>query len=242
MTICEREPSAVAAIDIPENVQRTLLVAAGACTDSMTPDHIERSAMSYGDPASARRMTKIVAAARAQSAKVIGITGARAGIGVSVASRDLANAFASFAAPTLLADVSRAAVGGQSTGEPGAGASLLEMATEVRPQLAVVSFGGEAGQLSVSEGELRGGIAEAVAQGYTVILDLPPVLEAAGGPTASLVAMSGVCDLVFLVSLSGEMKHKELAACVETSRTIGLKLGGLILNDWRMPASSLIES
>ncbi|MGE8942925.1 hypothetical protein ACO2I3_13505 [Leptospira interrogans] len=241
MTICEREPNAVAAIDIPEKVRRTLATV-GTRTDTEIADHTERSVMSYGDPASARRMTKIVATARAQSAKVIGVTGARAGIGVSVASRDLANAFASFEMPTLLVDVSRAAVGGQPSVEPAAGTLLLEMATEVRPQLAVVSFGDQAGQLSLSQSELRSGIAEAVAQGFTVVLDLPPVLEATGGPTASLVAVSGICDLVFLVSLSGEMKHKELAACVETSRTIGLKLGGLILNDWRMPASSLIES
>ena len=242
MTICEREPSAVAAIDIPENVQRTLLRTAGECADFVTADHSERNAMSYGDPASARRMTKIVATARAQFAKVIGITGARPGIGVSVASRDLASAFASFGMPTLLVDVSRASAGDQPGVEPAAGTLLLEMAAEVRPQLAVVSVGGQAGQLSLSQSELRSGIAEAAAQGFTVVLDLPPVLEATGGPTASLVAMSGICDLVFLVSLSGEMNHKELVACVDTGRTIGLKLGGLILNDFRMPASSLIES
>ncbi len=242
MTICEREPNAVAAIDIPEKVRRTVLATVGTCTDTEIADHTERSVMSYGDPASARRMTKIVATARAQSAKVIGVTGARAGIGVSVASRELASAFASFGTPTLLADLSRTALGAPPCAEPAVGTSLLEMATEVRPQLAVVSFGGGAGQLSVSESEIRNGIADAVVKGFTVILDLPPVLEATGGPTASLVAVSGICDLVFLVSLSGEMKHKELAACVETSRTIGLKLGGLILNDWRMPASSLIES
>ena len=187
-------------------------------------------------------MTKIVATVRAQSAKVVGITGPRRGIGVSVASRELARALASFGSPTLLVDLSQVNIVEQIDAEPAAGAALLAMAAHVFPQLEVVSFGGDAGHDTISGSSLRAGIREAVSKGYTVVLDLPPVLEASGGPTASLVATGEVCDLVFLVSLSGEVKNKELAACVEASRTIGLKLGGLILNDWRMPVSKLIES
>jgi Mrp family chromosome partitioning ATPase len=235
MTIFERKPNVVATTRVAGKSPRTLFrVATGPA--GTVADASERVEQVSVDPESARRLTKVIASAQAQSASIIGITGPRTGIGVSVVSRELAGALASFGAKTLLVDVSHATVVEPST-EPVLETSLALLASEVRPRLSVAKVG-----VCLSADAFRASLAEAVREGYTVVLDLPPVMQASGQPTPSLLAAGAACDVVFLVSLSGQVTQKELVACIETGRLVGLKLGGMILNDWRMPASGLIES
>lgn len=200
----------------------------------------ERSDMSYGDPSSARRLTKIVAAAVAQSANIIGITGAHPGVGVSVTSRQLAGAFANYGAKTLLVDVSRADI--SSSAPAGAPLSFMGLMTEVRPFLAVVDLVAAQDSGALTSDGLRTAFAEATKAGYTIVVDLPPVVQPSGQPTPFIVDGGTACDLVFLVLLSGNTKRSEVTECVDTCKIIGLKLGGVILNDWRLPASSILES
>lgn len=194
---------------------------------------------SFGSPGTTRRLAKLIAAADKQSASVIGISGSRRGVGVSVTSRELAGALASFGRKTLFVDLSRAQIVNAGDGRADApDVSFRPLAAEVRPSLEV--FDGDAAQMTA--GELRAALADAVQAGLKVVLDLPPVMQTSGAPDPSLVAAGLACDLIFLVCLSAETNQKEIEACVETSRIVGLKLGGLVLNDWRMPASGLIGS
>lgn len=208
---------------------------------AVTSKSKRKDAAWYGNPASARRLTKVIAAAQAQSAGIIGMTGSRPGVGVSVASRELAGALSSFGTKTLLVDLSKAEIVGSAPEGLAEEPSFLPFATEVRPSLSVVELD-PARHLSLTVDELRAALALAVRMGFTVVLDLPPVLQGSGAPDPSVAAAGSVYDLVFLVCLSGEMNQKELGACIETCRVIGLNLGGLILNDWRMLGSGLLES
>jgi len=183
---------------------------------------------------------KVVAVAREQTASVIGITASRSGVGVSVASRELAGALSSFGTKTLLVDLSR--VEFVDTAAPEGLAeetTFLPLATEVLPSLFVVVLDADR-QPTLTVDGLRTALSRAVQSGFTVVVDLPPVLQASGAPTPSIATAGSACDLVFLVCLSGEMNQKEVVTCVDTGRIVGLKLGGLILNDWRMPTSGLI--
>lgn len=192
------------------------------------------------DPASARRMSKVIASAQARSAKVIGVTGARSGIGVSVISRELAGALASFGVKTLLVDLSPVTLA-MAQGQAGE-ASLLTLAVEKAPLLSFVEVPAGSGPLALSADAIRATLAQAVQDGFTVVLDLPPVMQASGQPAPAIVAVGPLCDVVFLVSLSGHVSRAELAACVEAGQIVGLKMGGMVLNDWRMPANRLIGS
>lgn len=191
------------------------------------------------DPASARRMSKVIATAQSRSAKIIGVTGPRSGIGVSVMSRQLAGALASFGVRTMLVDLSTVTVDTAERHAPEA--SLLSFAVEKAPSLSFVDIPAGADRKLSAQG-VRASLSQAVQDGYTVVVDLPPVMHPSGQPTPSTVAVGPLCDIVFLVSLSGQVSRAELSGCVEASKIIGLKLGGMILNDWRMPASSLIGS
>lgn len=199
--------------------------------------------MFFGDPTSARRMAKIIAIANTQSAHIIGVTGARPGVGVTVTSRQLAGAISNFGRKTLLVDLS--GVDFSSLGSahaPAAPITLLDYASEIRPGLSVVD--GTAVPLLHEKtlSELHHALDTASRSGYTIIVDLPPVLQKSGQPVPATAISGAACDLVFLVCLSGTMQRKDLISCVQTCAIMELKVGGLILNDWKLPGSSILES
>ncbi len=186
------------------------------------------------------RMTKVLASARAQSARIVGVTGTKSGVGVSIVSREIAGAFAGFGKKTLLVDLSRAIMA-EATGDVDAVSTFPfpESASEACPQLFVSKF--EAPMLrSMPASQLRSALSSYVQSGFVVIVDLPPVLSADGAISPSIAALAELCDQVLLVCLSGKIQEKELSACVEAFSVVGIKPAGLILNDWQMPVSKLI--
>lgn len=247
MTVIERASNAEAAGGMRRSIRHAQIVQAEVGSGSPRSDlgEAQNRAAWFGDAESVRRLSGVVAAAREQSASVIGMTGSRAGVGVSVASRQLAEAFSEFGIKTLFVNVSRMEIvdperpGTEPDGPGREEASFLPLAVGVKPTLSVVEFD-DPSPPSLTGSELRSALAEAVAVGLTVVLDLPPVLRDSGMPTPAIAALGRACDLTFLVCLSGAMKQKELGTCIETCRIIGLKPDGLILNDWRMPAGGLI--
>lgn len=197
----------------------------------------------YGDHASARHLIKVITAADAEAARIIGIVGAKRGTGTSVTSRQLAGAFASFGRKTLLVDASRAEF--LRAGDEASSfvlPALDEYASEVRPSLSVVDLATATGAAPLAPSELARALSAAITDpARTIIVDLPPITEETGLPNPSISDLAGACDLVFLVCLTGAMRRNELAECVETCKVVGLALNGLILNDWRLPASRILE-
>lgn len=199
--------------------------------------------MFFGDPTSARRMAKIIAIANTQSAHIIGVTGARPGVGVSVTSRQLAGAISNFGKKTLLVDLSRVEFSNLGSAHaPTSTITLLDYASEIRPGLSVVDGTVVPLLHEKTLPELHHALDSGMRAGYTIIVDLPPVLQKSGQPVPATAISGAACDLVFLVCLSGTMKRKDLISCVQTCAIMELKVGGLILNDWKLPGSSILES
>jgi len=249
MTIFQRLPNP---FDATQKLQRSKSPSADPATTSNTggsgPRAGETAAqrtdaldMYFGDAKSARRLTKVIALADSQSARIIGIAGARAGVGASTAARELTGAFASVGRKALLVDVSGAPEESSAGATTARTVSLLAMSREVRPALSIVDLGAYPDVPPLSLSELRSSFEEATRKGYTVIVDLPAVGQVTERPPA-IVASGPACDLVYLVCLSGEMNRRELTVCLQTCGIIGIRVGGLILNDWYLPASGLLES
>lgn len=195
---------------------------------------------SYGDPTRASHLTGVIAAADAEAARIIGIVGARRGVGSSVTSRQLAGAFAGFDRKTLLVDTSRAAFSRATaaTSLP----ALEEIAIEIRPALLAADVAAATGEAPLAPAAFVQALKAATETSETtVIVDLPPIALDTGLPNPLLRELGGACDLVFLVCLAGTMTRKELSDCIETCKVVGLDLDGLILNDWKLPAGRLLE-
>lgn len=214
--------------------------ASKADDNSTTPsEYYESNDMVYGDPRSTRRLTKLVSVAVAQSARIIGVTGIRKGVGVSVTSRQIAGAFASYGATTLLVDLSGAEISDSPSSH---GVSFLDVMTEVSPSLGVVDVARLSRAAALGADQIRDALAETAQKGFTVIVDLPPVLQSPGPSKPVVRTVGSQCDIVFLVCLSGVTKRSEVIESLDASRIMGLKLGGVVLNDWRLPANGLLES
>lgn len=180
-------------------------------------------------------LTSVLVAAEAQSARIIGITSERAGSGVSLAAEGLAKAYANFGRRTLLLEVEHA----PSSPEGAAPTSAVKnRRASGRTSLDVASVA----SLSMeTDPHVYRRIYDSAGQDYKVIIvDLPPVAASTTRSPGELLAPVAACDLVFLVGLTGEADRDSVGACVEMCRIGGVKLGGLILNDWKMPASRLL--
>ena len=187
-------------------------------------------------------LAKIVAAADAQSARIIGLTSNRSGVGVTRVSHQLAVGLAAFGRKTLLVDASRADFGNSDdTVSSKPVAALLDLATAAGANLSFVDLATVPFVSSAPTDELRSMFKSANECGYTVVVDLPPVVQPSGQPTPAFAAAGSACEVCLLICLSGTMKTGELSSCVETSRIVGAKLAGLILNDWKLPAGRLLE-
>jgi len=187
-------------------------------------------------------LTKILATADAQSARIIGLTGHRSGVGVTLVSRQLAAGLAAFGRKTLLIDASRAVFDNFDDGfSSKPAATLLDRATAVGENVGSVDLATEPFLSAVAHGELRNMFEAATEREYTVVVDLPPVVQPSGQPTPAFAAAAPLCEICLLICLSGTMKISEISICVDTSRIVGANLVGLILNDWKLPGGRLLE-
>jgi Mrp family chromosome partitioning ATPase len=198
--------------------------------------------LSFGDHTSAHNLMRVIAESDAKAASIIGIVGARRKAGASAISRQIAGAFASFGRNALLVDASRLDFSG-SPATPASGwlPSLADLATEVRPAISVVDLAALPVEAPLSAAALHEALKDAIRPGQVIIVDLPPIVEQSGLPNNALKALGAACDLVFLVCLTGTMRRNELSECVQTCKIIGLEIDGLILNDWKLPASGLLD-
>lgn len=209
-----------------------------------SPKHAD---VALDDTANLDRLTHVIALANAHTARVVGVTAGWSGVGVTATSCQLATAYARFGKKVLLVDASE--FGGtraddkEREAEKGATAerSLVERSTETHSGIRYAAVGTESPAQSGGKG-LRDLLRSAADEGYAVIVDLPPVLGGEQGALASFAERGGACDIVVLVCMSGEMTQKELKRCVTTCEVAGVKLGGLILNDWKLPAAALLET
>lgn len=209
--------------------------------DETATQDVELRHRDFGDQSDAYRLTKLIAACDAEAARIIGIAGARPGAGASLTSRQLAGAFASFGRKTLLLDTS--SVPAHSEAGPSEKTSaLLDRAEDVRTSLSAIDFGRELGEATLAPYEFAKAVKARAQAGDTIVIDLPAIACPDGSPNSAIREMANACDLVFLVCPTGEIRRKELSDCIETCKVVGVELNGLILNDWHLTASGLLES
>lgn len=190
----------------------------------------------------AHAATNCIARADALGARVVGLSSNARCAGVSLFARELTFASARFGRRSLLVDVAQTA-------------PLRPMPSDVQPQLDLVADTRPIGPLSfvvapasagipraLDRSVLRASIDAALTEFDLIVLDLPPVSQSAGHPLPLFRAGGSACDTVFLICLTGEITSKELDACLQDSAIAGAKIGGVILNDWKVAGSRFLTA
>jgi Mrp family chromosome partitioning ATPase len=189
-----------------------------------------------------RPVTKLLGFAEKQGVRVVGITGQTAGVGASMLSEELAHSYTEFGKPTLLVNASRLDVERLSVLEDrDIPFDLVAMSNRNNTGLSTIDLAEFTDELPTGRTAFKRMFDAAAARGLTVVVDLPPVSAAPGSAVPAFMVTGAACQLVFMVCLSGVVKKAELSDCVEICKINGVKLGGIIPNDWKIPASNILS-
>jgi len=188
-------------------------------------------------------LAKVQGFAEQQGAKIVGITGDRSGVGVSLLSCEVARLYTEIGKPTLLVDASHLEIEKiAGADDPGVPFDLLAKARSSNTGLWTIDLAEFAHQLPTGRTSFRRLFETAAGAGMTVIVDLPPAGVPSGQAMRTFAVAGAACDLVFLVCLSGVIKKAELSNCVDLFKIKGVTLGGIIQNDWKLPVARLLEA
>lgn len=189
-----------------------------------------------------RSVTKLLGFAEKSGVRIIGVTGQTFGVGTSLLSDGLAHAYAEFGKPTLLVDASRLEIDRNSISEDrDIPFDLLSLARRSNTGLSTIDLAEFADELPSGRTAFRKMFEAVSAKGMTVVVDLPPVSTAPGAGVPTFMVAGAACEMVFLVCLSGVVTKAELGDCIEICKIYGVKLGGIIPNDWMLPGSKLLS-
>ena len=198
--------------------------------------------MSSGGDDKSSMLTPVVALADKRSARIIGVTSCQSNAGVSVIARKLAQAFSSFGRRSLLVDASRLVPiapvidrNGSTHSDRGIYNPVCDGQIDVLDLATVPDWPVD------SREECRKALDGLARNSYTVIVDLPPIIQPSGKPTLLMASAGAACDLTFLVCLSGKTERSPLNAAVEAAGIFGMTMGGIILNDWQLPMNGMLK-
>ncbi len=173
--------------------------------------------------------------------RVIGISSDSGGSGVSLLTRELARGYAKLRRPVCLIDASRF---DRATSPPNVtSAPTLDLRTISRQH--------PDGYLRIDLNDLPISAAFSTADFHEslspfrndtdiVLVDLPPVCEPDGTACTTTMTVGAACDIVVLVCLTGVVTSNEFCRSLISCKAGRVKVGGIVLNDWKLPGSHLI--
>lgn len=185
-------------------------------------------------------ITRMVAFADQKTARIIGITGNRPGVGVSLLSRELAHAYAANGTPVVLVDASRMTVEAIRRGEGrNVPFDLLAIASVEETGALFVDLAAPDLPLPSDRLAIKDAFERAAANDVAVVVDLPAVFSERLQDAQVLSHVGPACQLAFFVCMSGVITKAELSACVSMCNINRVPIGGVVINDWKQSCAWL---
>jgi hypothetical protein len=184
----------------------------------------------------ARAVNKALAFAQEKGARIIGVTGDRSGVGVSLLSHELALAYARHGLRVFLVDASHTELTAVEDADGRRSCSYLnDLATKTEAGILFVDFARHATHLPSDRQSMKQLFDyQSGREGAAIIVDLPAFSGSARGIRA-LSVIGSACQLVFLMCVSGLVNRSELSDCINTSKLGQIPIEGVIVNDWKQP-------
>lgn len=181
-------------------------------------------------------VTKALAFAEDQGARIIGVTSDTTGVGVSTLSRELAHAYARYGVHVILVDASRLELDdiGHTQGQ-NAPLDLVSIAERTDTGIFTVDLAEHAALLPHDPRSIRQILDTAALAGSAIVVDLPPIRSQSVSTIRALSLIGSACRLVYLLCLSGSLTKPELTECIESCKINRIPLEGVIVNDWHEP-------
>ncbi|HKJ61725.1 MAG TPA: hypothetical protein VKA94_06975 [Hyphomicrobiales bacterium] len=184
---------------------------------------------------------RTIAFAEARSMKIIGVSGASENVGNSSITAAIAQTYSNYGKRILLIDANKADIDENAEVPKTKLLNLTESATPIRKHLHYLDLSHTEFTLP-QETEYFRSVFQIALQYYDVIVvDLPPIVTETGKPAASNLAVGAACDGVFLVCETGRTTRAEMQQCLASSKISGMRIEGLLLNDYRLPMNRFLS-
>lgn len=171
--------------------------------------------------------------------RIIGIAGARTGVGVTRLARSIAQAIASRGDSVLLVNVCSSGTQAAQEDAPQITSPELLALAQLEGEMRVLDSSEHVFRLPRRASGMRS-LLLALPDDTTVIMDIPSVQIASEFTRPWSMEAAAACQAVYLLCLSGETRKQELANAVTICRAQKLNLTGIILNDCKLAGSSLL--
>lgn len=213
-------------------------------------EHLEPHALAEDDsyqapsprsPELAPVISRLLAFCEALDHRIIGISSDSHGSGVSLLTRELARGYAELGRAACLVDASR--VDMADLRRNGAGAPPLDLrplSRRHRDGYNCIDLRELPTCAPLGTAEFRESLSPWTSDSGVVLVDLPPVCEPDGTTRTSAITIGAGCDMVLFVCLTGVVKSSDFCRCLMQCRAGRMKVGGVILNDWKLTASHLL--
>lgn len=183
-------------------------------------------------------VASVLAAAEEQGFKIIGVTGDRAGVGVSLLCRELGRAYAHSGMPALVVDASHLELADDAPENAGdASFDLIGASSKSASGTLVVNLMDHSGLLPSGRQAVKELFARAAQRDVTIIVDLPAVRGRSDDAARTLGVIGAACECVFMVCLSGDTTRADLSEAISSCKINRIPVMAIIINDWKEPAA-----
>ncbi len=173
--------------------------------------------------------------------RIIGITSDSRGSGVSLLTRELARGYAELGRPACLIDASQFDMAASRRKDAGAPPlDLRSLSKHHRDGYQIIDLHDLPTSTTFGTADFRESLSPWSNDAGVVLVDLPPVCEPDGMARTSTISIGAACDVVLLVCLTGVVDRKDFCRCLMQCKAGRIKLGGVVLNDWKLTASHLL--
>jgi len=188
-----------------------------------------------------KSLTRAIAFAEARQAKVIGVSGVSSDAGTSVVAEGLAQIYSEFDRRILLVDASTVTLSRDVVPSAETVPDLSALSTAVTNKYSRVDLSDPRMTLPPNSEFFRYVFELALTQFEAIVVDLPSAAGEAGRPAPAFLAVGPACNSLFLVCVTGRTTRSEVQQCLASCKISGANVEGILLNDFRLPASALLS-
>lgn len=184
---------------------------------------------------------RAIAFAESRGAKILGLSGITADVGCSAIAASIAKTYSDYGQRILLIDATDANISESSEAPNTKLLNVTQSATAISRHLHYLDLSRTEFTFPQHADYFRSVFQIALEYYHVIVVDLPPVVSGAGQPEAPNLAIGPICDTILMVCQTGRTTRSQIQQGLASSNISGMKIEGILLNDYRLPMNWLLS-
>lgn len=184
---------------------------------------------------------RAIAFAESRRVKILGLSGITEGVGNSSIAASIAQTYSDYGQRILLVDANEANIDEYSDAPKTKLLNLTQSATPISRHLHYLDLSRTEFSLPQRADYFRSVFQIALEYYHIIVVDMPPLVSGTGQPAAPNLAIGATCDSILLICETGRTTRAEIQQGLASSKISGMKIEGILLNDYRLPMNRLLS-